>query len=88
MTHEKIEPRLFLSGEFLERFTVTLTGQTEVTVPTTLRRVTSWWCAKKPATTEVPFYEVYCRVSGGTAYVWCSDTEVTDDVILFVTGTN
>ncbi len=92
MAHTKLEPRLFLSGEFLERYSVTLTGQTEVEIPTTLGRVTSWWASKKPAESAVPFYEVYCRVatSGSTAtvYVWCCDAAVTDDVVIFGTGTN
>ena len=69
---------------------VTLTGQTEVTVETDFGNILFWQYVEEPATTEVPFYKVYARKAdnrSGRLYVWCSDTAVTDKVLLRVEGT-
>lgn len=76
-------------GGILQIWSVTLTGQTEVVLPTNLGSVVGAFAQKNPTRATVPFYETYVNLPttrGGTVYVWASDINATDDIIVFVFG--
>ena len=83
----------WLNGVTVDVWRVTLTGQTSVDVNTKLGNVL--WCdqpIKEPTEGAVPFYEAYAKRDGssrsGSIVVWCSDTAVTDTVVVKAYGTN